>query len=138
MNAGANGPAGDLAARQAALVAALVDGAPDPPGFAADRLAATREALLRKRSGQAATAWPLLAAGLGPDWARFACSVLAGRPVAGALRDGWDVALAARAAGRLTEGARRELADRERVLRYDGVRPPHRRPIARLRGLLRR
>ncbi|WP_433504138.1 hypothetical protein ACQP04_31505 [Pseudonocardia halophobica] len=140
MSAGGAGPtgAGELAARQAALVAALVDGAPDPPGFAADRLAATREALLRKRSGQAAAAWPLLAAGLGAEWTAFACAVLAGRPVSGAFRDGWDVALAARSADRLTEGARRELAARERAYRYDGVRPPRRRLITQVAALFRR
>jgi hypothetical protein len=128
----------DLTARQAALVAALVDHTADPPGFPADRLAATRAALLRKRSGQAAAAWPLLAAGLGAEWTAFASGVLAGRPVAGALRDGWDVALAARTAGLLTEGARRELADRERSYRYDGVRPPRRRLITQVAGLVRR
>ncbi|MEU7817179.1 hypothetical protein [Pseudonocardia sp. NPDC049154] len=138
--AGEAGPtgAGDLAARQAALVAALVDGAPDPPGFAADRLAATRQALLSKRSGQAAAAWPLLAAGLGAEWTAFACAGLVGRPVAGAVRDGWDVALAARSADRLTEGAVRELAARERAYRYDGVRPPRRRLITQVTRLLRR
>ncbi|GAA4712185.1 hypothetical protein GCM10023215_63550 [Pseudonocardia yuanmonensis] len=104
---------------------------PDPPGFATDRLAATRAALLRKRSGQAAAAWPLLAAGLGADWTGLACTVLAGRPVAGALRDGWDVARAARDAGRLSEGARRELVERERAFRYD-VRPPRPRRLRRL------
>lgn len=140
VSAGEAGPTGtaDLAARQAALVAALVVGAPDPPGFAADRLAATREALLRKRSGQAAAAWPLLAAGLGAEWTAFARTVLAGRPVAGAVRDGWDVAVAARSADRLTEGARRELAARERAYRYDGVRPPRRRLITQVAGLFRR
>ena len=52
------GISGTLAARQAALVAALVAGAPDPPGFDPARLAAARRALLRKRAGEAAKHWP--------------------------------------------------------------------------------
>ena len=59
---------GTLAERQAALVAALVAGAPDPPGFDPARLAAARRALLRKRAGEAAKHWPVLAASLGPRW----------------------------------------------------------------------
>ena len=59
------GISGTLAARQAALVAALVAGAPDPPGFDPARLAAARRALLRKRAGEAAKHWPVLAASLG-------------------------------------------------------------------------
>jgi hypothetical protein len=47
-----------LAERQAALVAALVAGAPDPPGFDPVRLAATRRALLCKRAGEAAKTAP--------------------------------------------------------------------------------
>ena len=54
-----------LAARQAALVAALVAGGPVPAGFDPDRLAAARRALVRKRAGAAAAQWPLLAASLG-------------------------------------------------------------------------
>ncbi|SDE92926.1 hypothetical protein [Pseudonocardia oroxyli] len=124
---------GDLAARQAALVAALVDGAADPAGMDAARLHATRTALLRKRSGLAAREWPLLAAGLGADWTAFAVAELAGRPVADGLRDGWVLARAARDRGLLTDGAARELAARERAYRFDGVRPPRPRLRSRLR-----
>jgi len=54
-----------LAARQAELVAALVAGGPVSSGFDPGRLAVTRRAMLRKRAGEAAAAWPLLAASLG-------------------------------------------------------------------------
>jgi len=50
-----------LAARQAELVA----GGPVPSGFDPGRLAVARRAMLRKRAGEAAAAWPLLAASLG-------------------------------------------------------------------------
>jgi hypothetical protein len=123
----------ELAARQAALVEALVLGGPDPHGFDADRLAVTRKALLRKRSGEAARHWPLLAAALGGRWGTFAASVLAGRPVVGGPRDGWDVARVARERGLLTDGALRELRDHERTHRYDGVTPPRPRLRTRLR-----
>ena len=59
---------GDLAERQAALVAALVAGGPAPAGFDPAALAAAGAALLRKRAGEVARHWPLLAAGLGPQW----------------------------------------------------------------------
>jgi hypothetical protein len=59
---------GDLAARQAALVEALVAGGPDPAGFDVARLASTRTALLRKRAGETAKLWPLLAASHGNRW----------------------------------------------------------------------
>jgi hypothetical protein len=114
----------DLAARQAALVAALVVGAPDPPGFDADRLAVARRALLRKRSAAAAAVWPLLAASLGPDWpAVFAASVQ-GRPPAGALVDGWELARALYWRREPGDTPAVELAEREVALRYDGIRPP--------------
>jgi len=120
-------PPGGLAARQAALVESLVAGGPDPAGLDPVRLAATRRALLRKRAGEAARHWPLLAAGFGAEWTAFATRVLADRPVAGGLQDGWDVARAA--LGRLTEGARRELRARERSHRYTGDGPPRPRRL---------
>jgi hypothetical protein len=110
-------PRADLAARQAALVAALVTGAADPAGFDPDRLAATRRALLRKRAGAAAAAWPLLAASLGPDWLAAFTASAAGRPPAGALLDGWEVARAVHRSGELGEAATVELAEREVTLR---------------------
>ena len=127
--------AGDLAARQAALVDALVAGAPDPPGFAADRLAATRRALLRKRAGAAAAVWPQLAASLGPDWpALFAASV-GDRPPAGALVEGWDLARTLHRRGELGEAAGVELAEREVMLRRTRAGHAHRRlPAVRRAG----
>jgi hypothetical protein len=122
-----------LAQRQAALVAALVAGAPDPPGFDPARLAAARRALLRKRAGEAAKHWPVLAASLGPRWATTFAAHRAGRDPVGGLRDGWDLA---RALGtELTADATAELRDREARWRYDGVRPPRPR---RIRAALRR
>jgi hypothetical protein len=68
-----------LADRQAALLAALVGGAPAPAGLDADRVAVQAEALVAKRRRVARRAWPELAAALGdrfePDfdaWARQA------------------------------------------------------------------
>src|SRR5207302_1708618 len=99
--ADAGGAAADrpttLAERQAALVAALVAGAPDPAGFDPDRLAATRRALLRKRAGEAAKAWPVLAASFGDRWASTFTAHHASRQPGGALRDGWNLARALRA-----------------------------------------
>ncbi|BCJ61359.1 hypothetical protein Jiend_47810 [Micromonospora endophytica] len=86
-----------LAHRQAQLVAALVTGATPPPGFAPGPLAAARAALLRKRAGEAARHWPLLAAGLGPRWPATFTEWAAGRPNPGGLRDGWDLARALQA-----------------------------------------
>lgn len=125
-----------LAASQTALVAALVAGAPDPPGFATRQLAATRRALLRKRAGAAAAAWPLLAASLGADWLPTFTEHARGRDTVGALRDGWDLARALAGHGELGDGAAVELAEREVTMRYDGRRPPRRRrwPVARRAG----
>jgi hypothetical protein len=107
----------DLAARQAALVAALVAGGPVPSGFDPERLAVARRALVRKRAGAAAAQWPLLAASLGPDWpAAFAASV-ADRAPTSALDDGWDLARALHRRGELGGAAAAELAEREVALR---------------------
>ncbi|MER7460537.1 hypothetical protein [Micromonospora sp. NPDC126480] len=120
---------GDLAARQAALVAALVAGAPAPPGFAPGPLAAARTALLRKRAGEVARHWPLLAAGLGPRWPEVFARWADGRPTAGSLRDGWDLARELRDAGTLPPLGADELAVREAGHRYDGRSAPRpRRP----------
>jgi hypothetical protein len=124
-----------LAARQAALVAALVAGGPDPEGFDPARLAATRRALLRKRAGEAAREWPVLAASLGPRWVATVADHHAARPPGGALRDGWDVARALRA--QLTPDAAAELAEREARWRYDGAHPPRPRRLGRVRAALR-
>ncbi|HZN17676.1 MAG TPA: hypothetical protein VFB84_05725 [Micromonosporaceae bacterium] len=114
----------DLAARQAALVAALVCGGAPPAGFDPDRLRAATAALLRKRAGEVAATWPLLAASLTPHWTARFTAWAAGRPPAGPLRDGWDLARQLLAAGSLTGAAPEELAARESWWRYDGVRPP--------------
>jgi hypothetical protein len=125
-----------LAARQAALVAALVAGEPDPTGFDPDRLAATRRALLRKRASEAASAWPVLAASLGHRWSSTFAAHHAGREPGGALRDGWDLAGALRA--ELTSDASAELAEREALLRYDGKTAPRPRRLGWARRTLAR
>jgi hypothetical protein len=119
-----------LAERQAALVAALVAGGPLPPGFDADRIAATRRALLRKRAAEAARQWPLLAASFGAAWPDVFAAHRAGHEPGGPLRDGWDVALALREHGELTAGAAAELAEREYGMYYDGRSNPRRRSLA--------
>ena len=112
-----------LAERQAALVAALVAGASDPPGFDPARLAAARRALLRKRAGEAAKHWPVLAASLGPRWSTAFAAHHAGREPGGALRDGWDLARALRA--ETDRRRRRELArTRGAAGATTGVEPP--------------
>ncbi|RIV36864.1 hypothetical protein [Micromonospora radicis] len=116
--------AGSLAVRQAELVAALVAGGPTPPGFAPAPLAAARAALLRKRAGEVARHWPLLAAGLGPNWPATFLGWAAGRPTNGGLRDGWDLARALHTDHALPALGADELAVREAAFRYDGHRPP--------------
>jgi hypothetical protein len=132
-------PRTDLAARQAELVAALVAGGPLPAGFDPVRIEATRRALLRKRAGEAAKAWPVLAAALGGDWNDVVAAHRAGTEPVGGLRDGWDVARALRERGALPVAAENELRARETELRYDGASAPRPRRLARLlRPLLRR
>lgn len=126
-------PGRDLAARQAELVAALVAGAPLPAGFDERRVAAARAALLRKRAGEVARHWPLLAAGYGARWPTVFAEWAAGRSPRGGLRDGWDLARALAAAGRLPAPAAEELAAVEARWRYDGRRPPRPRRLPALR-----
>lgn len=116
-----------LAARQAALVAALTAGAPVPPGFDAHLVEIARAALLGKRARAAARHWPQLAGALGAGWTAEFTEWAAERPTRGSLRDGWDLArdLAARDALPLAAGA--ELAAREATWRYDGSSAPRRR-----------
>ncbi|WBB82259.1 hypothetical protein O7606_01880 [Micromonospora sp. WMMD882] len=118
-----------MAARQAALVAALVAGGPLPSGFDSRRVDAARAALLRKRAGEIARHWPLLAAGLGAAWPDAVARWAAARPSRGGLRDGWDLARALRAEGRLPPLAAGELATREAAARYDGDRAPRPRRL---------
>jgi hypothetical protein len=96
----------ELAAAQEALVAALVAGGPPPAGFDPVRLATTTRALLRKRAGEVARHWPVLAASYGPGWAETFAGWAARHPTRGSWLDGWDFALANRAI--LTEEARFE------------------------------
>lgn len=120
-----------LAARQAALVAALVAGAPVPPGFEEQRVHAAERALRRKRAGEVAAAWPRLAAGLGAEWPDRFGRWARGRPPKGALADGWDLARELVLLGQLPALARAELAAREVAGRYDGRgRPRPRRGLA--------
>jgi hypothetical protein len=70
----------DLAARQASLVAALVSGAPVPPGLDAERVRIASAALLRKRGRSAARAEPELAAALGRSFSAAFAAYATGRP----------------------------------------------------------
>lgn len=125
------GPAtdGDLAARQAELVAALVAGARPPSGFDPDRLHAARTALLRKRAAEVARHWPLLAAALGADWSGTFATWAATRPTNGSLRDGWDLARELRDRAELPALAAPELALREATTGYDGRTAPRQRRL---------
>ncbi|GAA2716882.1 hypothetical protein ACFY2R_11915 [Micromonospora olivasterospora] len=133
MSAPGSARPGDLAARQAELVAALVAGGPLPPGFDPGPVDAARRALLRKRAGDVARHWPLLAAGLGPDWPATFARWAAGRPTNGSLRDGWDLARDLRARGELPPLGAEELAVREAGARYAGSGAPRPRRLPALR-----
>lgn len=115
-----------LATRQAALVATLVAGAPSPPGFAPETLAAARTALLRKRAGEVARYWPLLATGLGPGWLEVFQHWAAGRPPAGGFREGWDLARYLRGADELPPLGADELACWQAGYHYPGPGHPPR------------
>jgi hypothetical protein len=118
----------NLAHRQAELVAALVAGAPVPPGFDPALVGVAQRALLRKRAGEVARVWPMLAAAAGGRWPEEFAGWAVGRPPQGSLRDGWDLARAWSAAGRLAGPAAAELAGREAAWHYDGRSAPRRRP----------
>ena len=77
----------DLAARQAALVAALVAGAPPPPGLDAERVRIQSAALLRKRGRSVAHAEPELAAALGRQFGPAFVAYAADRPQEGCSAD---------------------------------------------------
>ena len=118
---------GSLAGRQADLVAALTSGAPVPPGFDGRLVEVARVALLRKRAGEVARQWPLLAAAHGPRWTREFARWAAARPTRGSLRDGWD--LARELGSALPAAAGEELAAREAAMRYDGEHAPRSRRL---------
>jgi hypothetical protein len=121
-----------LADQQAAIVAALVAGAEVPPGFDTHRVLATSAALLRKRSGEVAAAWPLMAAAYGKSWTATFVAWAAPHPPAGSLRDGWDFARSAGEA--LPPLARQELAEHEARFSYDGTSAPRPRRFGALRA----
>jgi hypothetical protein len=118
----------ELAAAQRRLVEALVAGGPVPSGFDSVRVAVAARALLRKRAGEVARAWPGLAASHGADWPAVFMRWAEGRPTRGAWRDGWDLARARRAA--LAPIAAVELAECEARWSYDGLTEPRRRRLA--------
>lgn len=82
----------ELERAQAALVAALTGTGPPPAGFDAARLEVARKALLRKRSGEVAKAWPLLRAALGAQLLPTFSSWAADRPTTGSWGDGFAFA----------------------------------------------
>lgn len=118
-------PREELAAAQAALVAALVAGGPPPAGFDAARLDAAARALLRKRAGEVARAWPRLAAAYGPGWTAAFAEWAGGRPTRGSRLDGRDFARSVR--GSLEPAAVLELMRCEAEWRYDADAEPRRR-----------
>ncbi|MFA1542069.1 hypothetical protein [Actinomadura monticuli] len=117
-----------LAAAQEALVLAMTSGGPLPDGFDAAAVGAAARGILLKRAGEAARAWPALAASYGPAWREAFTGWAAARPTRGSFRDGWDFARAHR--GDLGAGAARELALAEVRWSYDGEAPPRPRALA--------
>ena len=116
-----------LATRQAGLVEALTSGKPVPDGFDLSKVDAARVALLRKRAGEVARQWPLLAAAFGDRWKHEFAAWAATRPTQGSLRDGWDLARDLLARGALPATAGEELAEREVRWVYDGASAPRAR-----------
>lgn len=114
-----------LAARQAALIRALVAGGPVPDGFDPARVRATSEALARKRARQVVKAWPALA--LDPQFTQAFLSYATGSPLpptGGALADGLAFADRLASAGHLDGDARVErLAARSRLQPRRGYQP---------------
>ncbi|HEY7271420.1 MAG TPA: hypothetical protein VH502_01720 [Actinoplanes sp.] len=123
-----------LRERQAELVEALTSGAPVPYGFDGRRVAAARVALLRKRAGEVARPWPMLAAAHGPRWTAEFARWAARRPTQGALRDGWDLARDLESRSELPAAAGAELAIREAGWRYDGRSAPRIRRAPAIRS----
>jgi hypothetical protein len=123
----------ELAAAQRRLVEALVAAGPVPAGFDSVRVAVAARALLRKRAGEVARAWPRLAASYGPDWPGVFMRWAQGRPTKGVRRDGWDLARARRA--HLAPAAVVELAECEARWSYDGMTEPRRRRLPAVRRI---
>ena len=126
-------PGRSLAQRQADLVASLVTGGPIPAGFDPARVAATVDALLRKRAEEVGARWPALRAHLDPQWMDEFSQWARTRPPLGSWRDGWDYARHLAGSGRLAGPASAELAATEARYRYDGANPPRRRRFPSLR-----
>jgi hypothetical protein len=120
-------PREELTAAQTALVAALVAGGAPPPGFDAARVEAAARALMRKRVGEIARAWPRLAAGYGSRWVTVFAEWAYGRPTRGSWLDGWEFARAHRAS--LPGDAALELLLCEAAWRYDERTAPQRRRV---------
>jgi len=123
-----------LATRQAELVEALTGGKPVPYGFDAFKVDAARVALLRKRAGEVARQWPMLAAGFGDRWTASFSAWAATRPTQGSLRDGWDFARHLRSKGELPAIAGAELAEREARWSYAGSAAPRARRVPAVRS----
>ena len=77
----------ELAARQAALVAALVAGAPAPPGLDPGRIRIQSAALQRKRGRSVMHAAPELAVALGESFMAAFAEYAASGPKAGSSAD---------------------------------------------------
>ncbi|TDD30255.1 hypothetical protein E1287_29565 [Actinomadura sp. KC06] len=117
-----------LAAAQEALVRAMTAGGPMPEGFDAEAVRAAAHGILLKRAGEAARAWPALAAFHGTSWTKAFAAWAAERPTQGSFRDGWDFARAHH--DDLDAEAARELALAEARWSYDGASPPRPRAAA--------
>lgn len=128
----------DLAARQAELVRALTSGNPVPLGFDVSRVDAARVALLRKRAGEVAKQWPMLAAAFGDRWTPEFARWAATRPTQGSARDGWDFARDLRSRGALPVLAGEELATHEaRSRRGWAIRSAAGTVVVRIAGRVR-
>jgi hypothetical protein len=91
--------------------------------------------LLRKRAGEVARRWPLLATGLGGErWPREFVAWARQRPTQGSLRDGWDFARFLAGRDELPPLGRAELRAVEARWRYDGRSAPQ--PRGRISRLL--
>ena len=104
-------------------------GRPTPPASTPTGSPSPGGPCVRKRAGEVAAVWPLLAASLGPRWHDTVAAHVAGRAPAGALRDGWDLARDLGRRGGLSDAAAVELAEREVTLHHDGR--PRRLPAVR-------
>ncbi|MEV6898100.1 hypothetical protein [Amycolatopsis sp. NPDC051372] len=76
----------ELAARQAALLDALLTGAPPPPGFAPDRLCVEADVLLTKRRRLMAYLHPDLAESLGERFGPLFAAYAAAHPKTDTIR----------------------------------------------------